>query len=145
MVSMGNERDVDVAYIGDSRLDDAIVVQIDSGERTKRLRIMLNEAVVYDGDPEVEKPGDAREEWAAMDVGVLGAPGFRIQPSQDDAHRASRNQGSEDDPIYYAVPVKRSVRLIDAVEYASAWRIYPTEEQLRLMPGWQKSVGEERR
>lgn len=145
MVSMGNERDVDVPFIGDSKLDDAVVVQIDSGERTKRLRIMLNEAVLYDGDPEVEKPGDAREEWAAMDVGVLHAPGFHVQSSQDDAHRASRNMGDEKEPIYYAVPVKRTVRTIDGVEYTSAWRIYPTEEQLRLKPGWQKSVGEERR
>lgn len=52
MVGMGNERDVDVAYIGDSKLDDAVVVQIDTGERSKRTRVMLNEAVLFDGDPE---------------------------------------------------------------------------------------------
>lgn len=52
MVAMGNERDVDIAYIGDSRLDDAVVVQIDTGERTKRLRVYVNEGVVFDRDPE---------------------------------------------------------------------------------------------
>lgn len=52
MVAMGNKRDVDIPFIGDSEIDDAIVVQIDTGERTKRLRVMLNEAVLYDGDPE---------------------------------------------------------------------------------------------
>lgn len=52
MVGMGNERDVDVPFVGESRIDDAVIVQIDSGDRTKRLRVMLNEAVLFDGDPE---------------------------------------------------------------------------------------------
>lgn len=119
-------------------------MQIDTGERTKRLRIMLNEAVVYDGDPESEMP-DVREEWGTMDVGVLHAPGFHVYDSQERAHGMCRNMGDEKEPIFYAVPVKRTVRTIDGVEYTSAWRIYPTEEQLRLKPGYRKSVGEERR
>lgn len=38
---------------------DAIVVQIDTGELTKRLRINVNDAPVWDGDPETDRqPGD---------------------------------------------------------------------------------------
>lgn len=51
MVAMGNERDVEV-YIFEARNDDAIVVQIDTGERTGRLRVRVNDGAIWDGDPE---------------------------------------------------------------------------------------------
>lgn len=59
MVGMGNERDVDIAYITEAKHisglenpGDEVIVQIDTGERTKHLRVMLNEAVLFDADPE---------------------------------------------------------------------------------------------
>lgn len=85
-----------------------------------------------------------RDQWGVMDVGVLHAPGFHIQPSEEEANKSCRNMGDEAEPIFYAVPVKRQLITVDGVEYTSAWRIYPTDEQLRLKPGYQKHVGEER-
>lgn len=59
MVAMGNERDVDIAYIAEAKdirglenPGDEVIVQIDTGDRTKHLRVMLNEAVLFDADPE---------------------------------------------------------------------------------------------
>lgn len=88
---------------------------------------------------------EPRDQWGTMDVGVLHAPGFYPHDSQKEAHASCGNMGDETSPVYYRVPVKRQLITVDGVDYTSAWRIYPTEEQLRLKPGWQKSVGEERR
>lgn len=63
MVTMGNQRDVDVAYIGDSQHDDAVLVQIDTGDRTKRLRVYVNEGVVFDRDPEAGTPTNEEEHF----------------------------------------------------------------------------------
>ncbi|AWN03593.1 hypothetical protein PBI_HYPERION_78 [Microbacterium phage Hyperion] len=60
MVAMGNERDVDIAYIAEAKdirglenPGDEVIVQIDTGDRTGHLRVMLNEAVLFDDDPEL--------------------------------------------------------------------------------------------
>lgn len=60
MVSMGNQRDVDIAYIAEAKdiaeledPGDEVIVQIDTGDRTGHLRVMLNEAVLFDADPEL--------------------------------------------------------------------------------------------
>lgn len=39
---------------------DTVVIQIDSGERTKHLRINLNESPIWDGDPEKVDSPEAR-------------------------------------------------------------------------------------
>lgn len=59
MVAMGNERDVDIAYIAEAKdirglenPGDEVIVQIDTGDRTGHLRVMLNEAVLFDANPE---------------------------------------------------------------------------------------------
>jgi hypothetical protein len=55
MVAMGNERGVEVDIF--DAVDDAIVVQIDTGQdgrTTGRLRVNVNDGVVWDGDPERE-------------------------------------------------------------------------------------------
>lgn len=150
MVAMGNERDVDIAYIAEAKdirglenPGDEVIVQIDTGERTKHLRVMLNEAVLFDADPEVESPGTAVEQWGVRDVGVLGAPGFHAKASREDAESHCKNVGDETDPHFYRVMVKRMTIQIDGVTFSSPWRLHPTEEQLRLMPGWRDSVGKD--
>lgn len=84
-------------------------------------------------------------QWGTMDVGVLTAPSFYPANTREDAEKESYNRGSESDPIFYRVPVRRTVLTApDGTVYASAWRLYPTEEQVRLKPGWGESVGKER-
>lgn len=60
MVAMGNERDVDIAYIAEAKdirglenPGDEVIVQIDTGDRTGHLRVMLNEATLFDAVPGV--------------------------------------------------------------------------------------------
>ncbi|QIQ63659.1 hypothetical protein SEA_NIKE_78 [Microbacterium phage Nike] len=150
MVAMGNERDVDVAYIAEAKdirglenPGDEVIVQIDTGDRTKHLRVMLNEAVLFDGDPEVGTPIGVREQWGTMDVGVLGAPGFYVKSSRAEAEARCNNVGTEENPHFYRVPVKRTTMQIDGIAFSSPWQMFPTEEQLRLKPGWRASVGKE--
>lgn len=59
MTALDNERDVDIAYIAEAKdiaeledPGDEVIVQIDTGDRTGHLRVMLNEAVLFDADPE---------------------------------------------------------------------------------------------
>lgn len=57
MVAMGNERGVEVGIFESDAMDDAIVVQIDTGQdgrTTGRLRVNVNDGVVWDGDPNRE-------------------------------------------------------------------------------------------
>lgn len=89
------ERDVSVE-VWESVQDDAIVVQIDTGEQSSRVRVNLNDGVLYDGDPEVDeapgwrKPGlepfdvvgalsirpDIGEEVACHVLGLFGQGGY---------------------------------------------------------------------
>lgn len=80
MVAMGNERDVDIAYIAEAKdirglenPGDEVIVQIDTGDRTKHLRVMLNEAVLFDADPEVGAvaPRDMTEDEVIEKFGHL--------------------------------------------------------------------------
>ena len=98
---------------------------------------------LFDGDPEIEKSSEVHEEWGVRDVGVLGAPGFYAKASREKAESECRNTGDETDPHFYRVMVKRATIQIDGVMFSSPWRFHPTEEQLRLMPGWRDSVGKD--
>lgn len=40
----------------DSDLDDACVVEIETTEATGRVRVLINEGTIYDGDPKVDEP-----------------------------------------------------------------------------------------
>lgn len=83
MVSLGNERDVDVD-VWPAEADDAIVVQIDTGEKTGRIRVNLNDSPIYDGRTERDEVAlvfafrqveafEARAQQMSLDLGELRA------------------------------------------------------------------------
>lgn len=75
-----NERDVTVAVWPSALGDDAIVVQVDTGSRTGRLRVNVNDAPVFDKNPEAP---DERPVAGIASFDVVGAS--RILPDVSDA------------------------------------------------------------
>ncbi|WP_308160194.1 hypothetical protein [Mycolicibacterium goodii] len=64
------ETDAPVAMCGwVSELDGARVVQIDTFEGAGRVRVMINDGPVYDGDPETDQPPGAHYEGAGWKEG----------------------------------------------------------------------------
>lgn len=96
---------------------DAIVVQIDTGESTGRLRVNINDAAVWDGDPETDQRPGAwfhTEPQAGTEEHSVARPNISNEDLQTLVDAADKWSTELDD---YVIPFAEESDAADAAEY----------------------------